>query len=68
MAIAAECSAGSLQAGMTELRFEHLRPMGTSDRSWWRGRVRHGSGQYFMGTTPAYMHRQRPVPHDPIRQ
>lgn len=38
-----------------ELRFEHLRPMGTSDRSWWRGRVRHGFGQYFMGTTPAYM-------------
>lgn len=38
-----------------ELRFEHLRPMGTSDRSWWHGRVRHGFGQYFMGTTPAYM-------------
>jgi glycosyltransferase involved in cell wall biosynthesis len=38
-----------------ELRFEHLRPMGTSDRSWWRGRVRHGVGQYFMGTTPAYL-------------
>lgn len=38
-----------------ELRFEHLRPMGTSDRSWLRGRVRHGTGQYFMGTTPAYM-------------
>jgi hypothetical protein len=38
-----------------DLRFEHLRPMGTSDRSWWRGRVRHGYGQYFMGTTPAYL-------------
>ena len=38
-----------------ELRFEHLRPMGTSDQGWWRGRVRHGLGQYFMGTTPAYM-------------
>jgi biofilm PGA synthesis N-glycosyltransferase PgaC len=38
-----------------ELRFEHLRPMGTSDKSWWRGRVRHGLGQYFMGTTPTYM-------------
>lgn len=38
-----------------ELRFVHLRPMGTSHRSWWRGRVRHGFGQYFMGTTPAYM-------------
>jgi glycosyltransferase involved in cell wall biosynthesis len=32
------------------LNFEHLRPMGTSDKSWWTGRVRHGVGQYFMGT------------------
>jgi glycosyltransferase involved in cell wall biosynthesis len=38
-----------------ELRFVHLRPMGTSHRSWWTGRVRHGFGQYFMGTTPAWM-------------
>ena len=38
-----------------EIRFVHLRPMGTSHRSWWRGRVRHGFGQYFMGTTPAFM-------------
>ena len=38
-----------------ELRFIHLRPMGTSDKSWWTGRVRHGIGQYYMGTTPAYM-------------
>lgn len=38
-----------------DLRFVHLRPMGTSDRSWWRGRVRHGSGQYFMGTMPVWM-------------
>lgn len=38
-----------------ELRFLHLRPMGTSDRSWWTGRVRHGFGQYFMGTSPWYM-------------
>jgi poly-beta-1,6-N-acetyl-D-glucosamine synthase len=38
-----------------ELRFEHLRPMGTSHKNWWTGRVRHGVGQYFMGTTPAYM-------------
>jgi hypothetical protein len=29
--------------------------MGTSHRSWWTGRVRHGFGQYFMGTTPAFM-------------
>jgi biofilm PGA synthesis N-glycosyltransferase PgaC len=38
-----------------EIRFVHLRPMGTSDKSWWTGRVRHGVGQYYMGTTPAYM-------------
>jgi biofilm PGA synthesis N-glycosyltransferase PgaC len=38
-----------------DLRFVHLRPMGTSHKSWWSGRVRHGFGQYFMGTTPIYM-------------
>jgi len=38
-----------------ELRFVHLRPMGTSHKSWWRGRIRHGIGQYFMGTTPVWM-------------
>ena len=38
-----------------DLRFIHLRPMGTSHRNWWTGRVRHGFGQWFMGTTPAYM-------------
>lgn len=38
-----------------ELRFVHLRPMGTSQKNWWTGRVRHGFGQYFMGTAPVYM-------------
>jgi hypothetical protein len=38
-----------------ELRFTHLRPMGTSDRGWWTGRVRHGYGQWFMGTGFIYM-------------
>lgn len=38
-----------------DLRFEHLRPMGTSHKNWWTGRSRHGFGQYFMGTGPAYM-------------
>lgn len=38
-----------------ELRFVHLRPMGTSHKGWWTGRKRHGFGQYFMGTTPVYM-------------
>jgi glycosyltransferase involved in cell wall biosynthesis len=38
-----------------ELRFEHLRAMGTSHKNWWTGRVRHGVGQYFMGTSVPYM-------------
>jgi glycosyltransferase involved in cell wall biosynthesis len=38
-----------------EIRFEHLRPMGTSHKNWWTGRVRHGTGQYFMGTSPSYL-------------
>ncbi|HTL28830.1 MAG TPA: glycosyltransferase family A protein [Tepidisphaeraceae bacterium] len=37
------------------IRFTHLRAMGTSHKNWWTGRVRHGVGQYFMGTTPVYM-------------
>ena len=38
-----------------DLRFVHLRPMGSSHKNWWTGRVRHGFGQYFMGTAPIYM-------------
>src|SRR5207245_8445091 len=38
-----------------DLRFLHLRPMGTSHKNWWAGRVRHGFGQYYMGTTPMWM-------------
>lgn len=37
------------------LRFLHLRPMGSSHKSILTGRIRHGFGQYFMGTGPAYM-------------
>lgn len=37
-----------------ELRFEHLRPMGSSQVSIYEGRRRHGFGQYFMGTAPFY--------------
>jgi biofilm PGA synthesis N-glycosyltransferase PgaC len=33
-----------------ELRFIHLRPMGSSQNSVFVGRTRHGFGQYFMGT------------------
>jgi glycosyltransferase involved in cell wall biosynthesis len=37
-----------------ELRFEHLRPMGSSQRSIHAGRRRHGFGQYYMGSDPLY--------------
>lgn len=36
------------------LRFIHLRPMGSSFRSIFHGRLRWGRGQYFMGTHPLY--------------
>jgi len=38
-----------------ELRFIHLRPMGSSQKSIVTGRLRHGYGQYFMGTSLTYM-------------
>lgn len=38
-----------------ELRFIHLRPMGSSHKGWLTGRLRHGFGQHFMGTGLAYM-------------
>lgn len=37
-----------------ELRFEHLRPMGSSQTSIYTGRRRHGFGQYFMGSDPFF--------------
>jgi len=37
------------------LRFVHLRPMGSSQKGIWTGRVRMGYGQYFMGTAPIYL-------------
>ena len=37
------------------LRFEHLRPMGSSDRGILRGKRRHGRGQYLMGTHPLFL-------------
>jgi poly-beta-1,6-N-acetyl-D-glucosamine synthase len=36
------------------LRFEHLRPMGSSQQSIYVGRRRHGFGQYFMGSHPLF--------------
>jgi glycosyltransferase involved in cell wall biosynthesis len=38
-----------------ELRFVHLRPMGSSQQSIYAGRIRHGYGQYFMGTGLMFM-------------
>lgn len=38
-----------------DLRFVHLRPMGSSEKGLVTGRLRHGFGQYFMGTSPIYM-------------
>lgn len=51
-----------------ELRFVHLRSMGSSEKGVLTGRLRSGRGQYFMGTGLAYMTasaiyrmRQRPL-------
>ncbi|MCX4188423.1 glycosyltransferase family 2 protein [Methylophaga sp. OBS4] len=38
-----------------ELRFIHLRPIGASQKGILTGRMRHGFGQYFMGTGLLYM-------------
>jgi len=38
-----------------DLRFVHLRPMGSTQVSIYSGRMRHGFGQYFMGTGFVYM-------------
>src|SRR6185503_15594710 len=38
-----------------DLKFIHLRPMGSSQKGIWTGRVRSGYGQYFMGTAPMYL-------------
>jgi biofilm PGA synthesis N-glycosyltransferase PgaC len=37
------------------LRFNHLRPMGSSQTGIYTGRRRHGFGQYYMGTGPLFM-------------
>ena len=38
-----------------DLRFVHLRPMGSSQKGILTGRVRGGFGQYFMGTSPLFL-------------
>lgn len=37
-----------------ELQFIHLRPMGSSQKSIYRGRVRHGKGQFHLGAHPLF--------------
>jgi hypothetical protein len=37
-----------------DLAFEHLRPMGSSEKGIVSGRARHGFGQYYMGSHPLY--------------
>lgn len=38
-----------------ELRFIHLRQMGSSQHSLWVGRLRWGFGKYFMGSAPYFV-------------
>ncbi len=40
---------------LPQLRFVHLRVMGSSDKGIYTGKLRHGFGQYFMGTGLTYM-------------
>jgi len=42
-------------ADAEELRLIHLRRMGSSQKSFWTGRVRWGRGKYFMGSTLPYV-------------
>ncbi|MEM6973045.1 MAG: glycosyltransferase [Pseudomonadota bacterium] len=37
-----------------DLRFEHLRPMGSSQSGIHAGRRRHGAGQWYMGSNPLF--------------
>lgn len=37
-----------------ELQFIHLRPMGSSQKNINKGRIRHGKGQYHIGTHPLF--------------
>jgi len=45
----------SMSVDDENLRFIHLRPMGSSQNNIVEGRIRHGFGQYFMGTHIIYM-------------
>ena len=48
-----------------DLRFVHLRPMGSSQQSIYTGRMRHGYGQYFMGSSFAIRDRKRALQIEP---
>ena len=50
------------------LQFIHLRPMGSSQKGIFTGRMRHGFGQYFMGTGITYMFAScvYRIPHPPF--
>lgn len=37
-----------------DLKFTHLRPMGSSQQSIYRGRIRHGKGQFHLGAHPLF--------------
>ena len=37
-----------------DLNFLHLRPMGSSQKSVFQGRIRHGRGQYLLGAHPLF--------------
>lgn len=37
-----------------DLNFIHLRPMGSSQKSIYKGRIRHGKGQYHLGAHPLF--------------
>lgn len=38
-----------------EIRFEHLRLMGSSQKSIYHGRIRHGRGAYLLGSHPLFL-------------
>jgi len=45
----------SASEDIESIRFTHLRPMGSSQQNIITGRIRHGFGQYYMGTGFIYM-------------
>ncbi|MFK7944372.1 MAG: glycosyl transferase family 2, partial [Paracoccaceae bacterium] len=52
---ARQCGWIACSWGTPDLRFEHLRAMGSSEGSILKGRRRHGFGQYYMGSDPLFL-------------